>query len=77
MYVFESCRLWPPFRSFGEHFYTYQILLDLKVEAGLAIKIEPASTLLYRPNRQRSDRSAGAHEELVANDVLHGLQIAD
>ena len=22
-------RLWPPFRSFGEHFYTYQILLDL------------------------------------------------
>ncbi len=34
-------RLWPPFRSFGEHFYTYQILLDLKVEAGLAIKIEP------------------------------------
>jgi len=34
-------RLWPPFRSFGEHFYTYQILLDLKVEQGLAIKIEP------------------------------------
>ena len=34
-------RLWPPFRSFGEQFYTYQILLDLKVEQGLAIKIEP------------------------------------
>src|ERR1700738_3175926 len=34
-------RLWPPFRSFGEQFYTYQLLLDLKVEAGLAIKIEP------------------------------------
>jgi hypothetical protein len=33
-------RLWPPFRSFGEQFYTYQILLDLKVEADLAIKIE-------------------------------------
>src|SRR5271157_5250773 len=34
-------RLWPPFRTFGEHYYTYQILLDLKVEAGFAIKIEP------------------------------------
>jgi hypothetical protein len=33
--------LWPPFRTFGEQFYTYQLLLDLKVEAGLAIKIEP------------------------------------
>ena len=34
-------RQWPPFRSFGEQFYTYQILLDLKVDEGLAIKIEP------------------------------------
>ena len=32
---------WPPFRSFGEKFYTYQILLDLKVEKGLAIRTEP------------------------------------
>jgi len=32
---------WPPFRTFGEQFYTYQILLDLKVEEGLAIRIEP------------------------------------
>jgi hypothetical protein len=37
----EDGRLWPPFRTFGEQFYTYQLLLDLKVEAGLAIKIEP------------------------------------
>jgi hypothetical protein len=37
----DDDRLWPPFRSFGEQFYTYQLLLDLKVEAGLAIKIEP------------------------------------
>jgi hypothetical protein len=22
---------WPPFRNFGDAFYTYQILLDLKV----------------------------------------------
>ena len=32
---------WPPFRSFGENFYTYQLLLDLKVEKGLAIRTEP------------------------------------
>jgi hypothetical protein len=37
----EDGRLWPPFRTFGAQFYTYQLLLDLKVEAGLAIKIEP------------------------------------
>ena len=34
-------RNWPPFRTFGERFYTYQILLDLKVETGFAVKIEP------------------------------------
>lgn len=32
---------WPPFRSFGEKFYTYQILLDLKVPDGYAIRMEP------------------------------------
>ncbi len=32
---------WPPFRNFGENFYTYQLLLDLKVEKGLAIRTEP------------------------------------
>lgn len=32
---------WPPFRTFGANFYTYQILLDLKVEAGYAIRTEP------------------------------------
>ena len=31
---------WPPFRTFGEQFYTYQILLDLKVDKGLAIRTE-------------------------------------
>jgi hypothetical protein len=31
---------WPPFRTFGDQFYTYQILLDLKVEEGFAIRIE-------------------------------------
>jgi hypothetical protein len=32
---------WPPFRSFGDTFYTYQLLLDLKVEKGFAIRTEP------------------------------------
>ncbi|MBV9981517.1 hypothetical protein [Bradyrhizobium sp.] len=32
---------WPPFRNFGDNFYTYQILLDLKVEKGFAIRTEP------------------------------------
>jgi hypothetical protein len=31
---------WPPFRDFGDQFYTYQLLLDLKVEEGLAIRVE-------------------------------------
>ncbi len=30
----------PPFRSFGKAYYTYQTLIDLKVEKGFAIKTE-------------------------------------
>ena len=30
----------PPFRSFGAEYYTYQLLLDLKVEESFAIKVE-------------------------------------
>jgi hypothetical protein len=30
----------PPFRSFGKEYYTYQILIDLKVEDGFAIKVD-------------------------------------
>ena len=30
----------PPFRSFGQEYYTYQLLLDLKIEPGLALKVE-------------------------------------
>jgi hypothetical protein len=33
-------RNWPPFRNFGDAYYTYQILLDLKPEPGFAIKVE-------------------------------------
>lgn len=31
---------WPPFRPFGEGYYSYQIVLDLKVEAGWAVRVE-------------------------------------
>lgn len=32
---------WPPFRTFGENYYTYQLLLDLQVPAGWAVRSEP------------------------------------
>ena len=32
---------WPPFRSFGEDYYTYQLLLDLKVGDDMAVRTEP------------------------------------
>jgi hypothetical protein len=32
---------WPPFRSFGEDYYTYQLLLDLKVPDDVAVRTEP------------------------------------
>lgn len=31
---------WPPFRPFGEAYYSYQIVLDLKVDPGWAVRIE-------------------------------------
>jgi len=37
----ESGVQWPPFRNFGDTYYTYQLLLDLKVEQGFAIRTEP------------------------------------
>lgn len=32
---------WPPFRSFGKDYYTYQLLLDLKVDKDWAVRTEP------------------------------------
>jgi len=34
-------RQWPPFRSFGADYYTYQLLLDLKVGKDWAVRTEP------------------------------------
>jgi hypothetical protein len=32
---------WPPFRTFGREYYTYQLLLDLKVGKEWAVRTEP------------------------------------
>jgi hypothetical protein len=33
--------MWPPFRPFGEDYYSYQIALDLAVPPGWAVRTEP------------------------------------
>jgi hypothetical protein len=37
----QTGQMWPPFRRFGPNFYTYQLLLDLKLEPGYAVRTEP------------------------------------
>lgn len=37
----EAGMMWPPFRTFGEDYYSYQISLDLEVPEGWAIRTEP------------------------------------
>jgi hypothetical protein len=37
----ESGLQWPPFRAFGENYYTYQLLLDLHVAPHMAVRSEP------------------------------------
>jgi hypothetical protein len=37
----ESGVSWPPFRTFGEKYYTHQILLDVDPGPGFAIRTEP------------------------------------
>lgn len=33
--------MWPPFRAFGEDYYSFQLSLDLEVPAGWAVRTEP------------------------------------
>ena len=40
---------WPPFRSFGENYYTYQLLLDLKVSDEFAVRAEPHPRVFSDP----------------------------
>ena len=37
----EEGQEWPPSRSFGKEYYTYQLLLDLKVDKEWAVRTEP------------------------------------
>jgi hypothetical protein len=37
----DSDLQWPPFRAFGENYYTYQLLLDLQVSEDMAVRSEP------------------------------------
>ena len=41
---------WPPFRAFGENYYTYQLLLDLKVADDMAVRTEPHPRYYTSPN---------------------------
>jgi hypothetical protein len=41
---------WPPFRSFGENYYTYQLLLDLQVAENMAVRTEPHPRYYTDPN---------------------------
>jgi hypothetical protein len=40
---------WPPFRNFGDNFYTYQILIDLKVSDDMAVLTLPHPRLYTDP----------------------------
>ena len=37
----ETDLMWPPFRKFGADYYTYQLLLDLKLGKDWAVRTEP------------------------------------
>jgi hypothetical protein len=41
---------WPPFRPFGEDYYTYQLLLDLKIADDMAVRTEPHPRFYTSPN---------------------------
>lgn len=37
----DAMEVWPPFRTFGHDYYSYQLSLDLDVPAGFAVRTEP------------------------------------
>lgn len=41
---------WPPFRPFGENYYTYQLLLDLQVTDDMAVRTEPHPRFYTSPD---------------------------
>jgi hypothetical protein len=42
--------MWPPFRAFGQGYYSYQISLDLEAPPGWAIRTEPHPSYFTDPN---------------------------
>jgi len=46
----ETDRNWPPFRAFGENYYTYQLLLDLNAGPDMAVRTEPHPRYYTDPN---------------------------
>ena len=66
----------PPFRSFGREYYTYQILVDLKVEEGFAIKVETHPRFFTDTTGTVPIASAGNRPALVADDQFPGLQVS-
>jgi hypothetical protein len=68
---------WPPFRTFGEDYYTCQFLLDLKVGGEWAVRTEPAPAVLYRQDRHRPDRRASAAAYgMVADNSVRRVQVS-
>jgi hypothetical protein len=54
-----------------QDYYTYQLLLDLKVGKDWAVPYRTSSTFLYRPDQHRSHRSARALAHgVVADDFI-------
>jgi len=43
---------WPPFRIFGEDFYSYQLSLDLEVPPGWAVRTEPHPRYFSDPRNE-------------------------
>ncbi len=41
---------WPPFRNFGDTFYTYQILIDFQLGDDMAVRTEPHPRFYTDPN---------------------------
>ncbi len=48
----DDRRSWPPFRTFGDLYYTFQLLLDLKPDAGVAAKIDPHPRFFTDPTNE-------------------------
>ena len=67
---------WPPFRTFGDLYYTYQVSLDLKVEEGFAIRTEPHPRFYTDPTEHDSNRRARPHPKMVADGVLSRVQVS-